>query len=162
MTTELPLALFNSDDGRVRLQLKLADETLWLTQKQLAHLFEKSSKTISEHLNNIYQDAELSPEATIRKFRTVALEGTRDVERLLDHYNLDAVLAVGYRVRSDRGVQFNEHNVLNDTGKVSRDVAKKLAEGEYQKFAEQRRIDNAKVISDFDALVNKTKQLPKK
>ena len=84
------------------------------------------------------------------------------MERLLDHYNLDAVLAVGYRVRSDRGVQFNEHNVLNDTGKVSRDVAKKLAEGEYQKFAEQRRIDNAKVISDFDALVNKTKQLPKK
>ncbi len=331
----LPMAMFASDDGQVRLQLKLIDESLWLTQKQLAVLFEKSPKTISEHINNIYEDAELEPDATIRKFRTVAREGTRDVERLLDHYNLEAVLAVGYRVRSDRGVQFrkwatqvlkeylikgfamdderlkdpgrdvagdyfdellerirdiraserrfyqkitdiyatasdyngkapvsqqffaavqnklhwaihghtaaelvaqradsskqnmglnswtgsrvtkqdvpvaknylsqdelkslnrivtmyldyaenqagkrqtmtmqewagkldaflqfNEHDVLSGVGKVSHDVAKKLAEGEYQKFTEQRRIDNAKVVSDFDALVNKTKHLPK-
>lgn len=104
----LPMALFTSEDGRVRLQLKLEDETLWLTQKQLAELFEKSPKTISEHLNNIYDEGELAPDSTIRKFRTVAREGTRDVERLLDHYNLEAVLAVGYRVRSDRGVQFRK------------------------------------------------------
>jgi hypothetical protein len=106
--THLPMALFTSEDGRVRLQLKLEDETLWLTQKQLAELFEKSPKTISEHLKNIYDEGELAPDSTIRKFRTVAREGTRDVERLLDHYNLEAVLAVGYRVRSDRGVQFRQ------------------------------------------------------
>ena len=68
----------------------------------------KSPKTISEHINNIYDDGELEPESTIRKFRTVAREGTRDVERLLDHYNLEAVLAVGYRVRSSRGTQFRQ------------------------------------------------------
>ena len=106
--TSLPMALFTSQDGRIRLQLKLVDETLWLTQKQLAELFEKSPKTISEHLNNIYDDGELAPDSTIRKFRTVAREGTRDVERLLDHYNLEAMLAVGYRVRSTRGVQFRQ------------------------------------------------------
>lgn len=104
----LPLALFTNESGSVRLEIKLQDETLWLTQKQIAQLFEKSPKTISEHLTNIYDDGELEPDATIRKFRTVALEGTRNVERLLDHYNLDAVLAVGYRVRSNRGVQFRK------------------------------------------------------
>ncbi len=103
-----PMALFTSDDGLVRLQLTLADETLWLTQRQIADLYDKSPKTISEHINNIYDDGELDPSSTIRKLRTVALEGTRDVERLLDHYNLEAVLAVGYRVRSDRGVQFRK------------------------------------------------------
>ena len=104
----LPLALFASADGRTRMEIRLQDETLWLNQRQLSDLYEKSPKTISEHLSNIYDEGELSPEATIRKFRTVALEGKRDVERLLDHYNLEAVLAVGFRVRSDRGTQFRQ------------------------------------------------------
>lgn len=106
--SQQPLALFTSSDGQVRLQLKLVEQSLWLTQRQIAELFEKSPKTISEHIANIYEDGELDPTATIRKFRTVALEGARDVERLLDHYNLEAVLAVGYRVRSNRGTQFRQ------------------------------------------------------
>ena len=104
----LPMEIFTSEDGSIRLQLKLVDDTLWLTQRQIAVLYEKSPKTISEHLVNIYDEGELEPDSTIRKFRTVAREGTRDVERLLDHYNLEAVLAVGYRVRSNRGVQFRQ------------------------------------------------------
>jgi len=334
--TDLPMALFTSEDGQVRLQLKLMDESLWLTQRQLADLYEKSPKTISEHINNIYTDGELEPDSTIRKFRTVAREGMRDVERLLDHYNLETVLAVGYRVRSSRGTQFrqwatqvlkeylikgfamdderlkdpsrdlvadyfdellerirdiraserrfyqkitdiyatasdynakapvsqqffssvqnklhwaihghtaaelvaeradsnkpnmgltswkgtrvtkadtsvaknylnqdelkslnrivtmyldyaesqaekrqsttmqewagkleaflefNDHEVLADAGRVSHDIAKQLAEAEYRKFAEQRQIDSAKTVSDFDALVDKAKELPKK
>ena len=104
----LPMEIFTSEDGSIRLQLKLVDDTLWLTQRQIAELYEKSPKTISEHLVNIYDEGELEPDSTIRKFRTVAREGTRDVERLLDHYNLEAVLAVGYRVRSNRGVQFRQ------------------------------------------------------
>jgi len=104
----LPMEIFTSEDGSIRLQLKVVDDTLWLTQRQMADLFEKSPPTISEHLKNLYEEGELEPEATIRKFRTVAREGTRDVERLLDHYNLDAVLAVGYRVRSNRGMQFRQ------------------------------------------------------
>lgn len=108
-----PLALFTSEDGKVRLRLKLeagegGEPTLWLTQKQLAELYEKSPPTINEHLKNIYTEGELEPDSTIRKFRIVAREGKRDVERLLDHYNLEAVLAVGYRVRSNRGTQFRQ------------------------------------------------------
>lgn len=334
--SQLPLALFTSEDGKVQLQLKLADDTLWLTQRQIAELFEKSPKTISEHITNIYDEGELEPDSTIRKFRTVAREGARDVERLLDHYNLEVVLAVGYRVRSNRGtqfrqwatqvlqeylikgfamdderlkdpsrdisadyfdellerirdiraserrfyqkitdiyatasdynknapisqqffatvqnklhwaihghtaaelvaeradssqpnmgltswsggritkkdvqvaknylredemkglnrivtmyldyaesqaerrqamtmqewatkldafLQFNEHSVLTDAGLVSHAVAKQLAEEQYDKFTEQRRIESAKDVSDFDALVDKAKQLPKK
>lgn len=108
MKQPLPLALFTSEDGKVQLQLKLVDDTLWLTQRQIAELFERSPKTISEHISNIYDEGELEPDSTIRKFRTVAREGSRDVERLLDHYNLEAVLAVGYRVRSNRGTQFRQ------------------------------------------------------
>lgn len=104
----LPMEIFTSEDGSIRLQLKVVDDTLWLTQRQLAELFEKSPPTINEHLKNIYEEGELEPDSTIRKFRTVAREGARDVERLLDHYNLDAVLAVGYRVRSNRGIQFRQ------------------------------------------------------
>lgn len=108
MTPNFPLAMFTSADGKTRLQIRLEDDSLWLTQKQIADLFERSNKTISEHINNIYDEGELEPDSTIRKFRTVALEGTREVERLLDHYNLDAVLSVGYRVRSVRGTQFRK------------------------------------------------------
>ncbi|PHR95027.1 MAG: hydroxyacid dehydrogenase [Oceanobacter sp.] len=108
MAPDSPLAMFTSADGKTRLQIRLQDDSLWLTQKQIADLFERSNKTISEHINNIYGEGELEPDATIRKFRTVALEGTREVERLLDHYNLDAVFSVGYRVRSVRGTQFRK------------------------------------------------------
>ncbi|NQZ11104.1 MAG: virulence RhuM family protein [Algicola sp.] len=108
MPSKIPLALFTSPDGKTSLQIRLQDENLWVTQMQLAQLFDRSKKTISEHISNIYDEGELAPEATIRKFRTVALEGAREVERLLDHYSLDVVLAVGYRVRSSRGTQFRK------------------------------------------------------
>jgi len=108
MAQHSPLAMFTSNDGKTRLQIRMQEDSLWLTQKQIADLFERSNKTISEHINNIYEEGELDPTSTIRKFRTVALEGAREVERLLDHYNLDAVLSVGYRVRSVRGTQFRK------------------------------------------------------
>jgi hypothetical protein len=104
----LPIALFTSEDGETRLHLRLQEGMLWLTQRQIADLYEKSTKTVNEHLVNIYNEGELEETSTIRKFRIVAREGTRDVERLLDHYNLDTVLAVGYRVRSNRGTQFRQ------------------------------------------------------
>jgi hypothetical protein len=108
MTQHQPLAMFTSNDGKTRLQIRMQESSLWLTQKQIAELFERSSPTINEHLRNIYDEGELEPDSTIRKFRIVALEGVREVERLLDHYNLDAVLSVGYRVRSVRGTQFRK------------------------------------------------------
>lgn len=98
--------IFQSDDGHTQLNVTLDGETLWLSQKQLAELFGRAKASISEHIKHIYEDGELSPEATVRLFRTVQAEGERNVERDVEHYNLDMVLAVGYRVRSARGTQF--------------------------------------------------------
>jgi hypothetical protein len=95
-------------DGALNLQVRLDGRTVWLTQRMIAGLYQVSVKTVNEHLVNIYGEQELEPEATIRKFRIVQLEGNRKVTRTLDHYNLDAILAVGYRVRSHRGTQFRQ------------------------------------------------------
>ena len=98
--------LYQTEDGRTRIEVRLAHETIWLPQRMIADLFQVSVKTANEHLVNIYDEGELDPSATIRKFRIVQTEGNREVSRTVDHYNLDAILAVGYRVRSHRGTQF--------------------------------------------------------
>lgn len=100
------LLFYRTEDGENRIQLRLHDGTVWLTQRLLADLYQVSVKTVNEHLNNLYEEGEISPEATIRKFRIVQIEGNRSVSRLVDHYRLEAVLSVGYRVRSKRGVEF--------------------------------------------------------
>ena len=100
------LILYRTEDGLTELQLKSIDGTVWLTQRDIAILFSRDVRTINEHLQNIYEEQECLPEATIRKFRIVQTEGERSVEREIEHYNLDAILAVGYRVKSARGTQF--------------------------------------------------------
>ncbi|MCB2213263.1 virulence RhuM family protein [bacterium] len=95
-------------DGGQRLQVRLDGSTVWLPQRLIAELYQVSVKTVSEHLINIYEDGELDREATIRKFRIVQREGSRDVARNVDHYSLEAILAVGYRVRSARGTAFRQ------------------------------------------------------
>lgn len=102
------IILFQSDDGRAKIQVRLEQDSVWLSQRGMSELYLVSVKTINEHIINIYDEAELAPDSTIRKFRIVQTEGTRKVERLVDHYNLDAILAVGYRVRSQRGTQFRQ------------------------------------------------------
>jgi hypothetical protein len=102
------LILFRSEDALTRIQVRLEGGSVWLTQAQMAELFQVTVKTISEHLQNIYDEGEVEPERTIRKLRIVQVEGERQVRRLVDHYHLDAILAVGYRVRSDRGTQFRQ------------------------------------------------------
>ncbi len=96
------------EDGTTHLQVRLDGDTVWLTQRLIAELFQVSVKTVNEHLSNIYAEGEIDPAATIRKFRIVQSEGSRRVTRMVDHYNLDAILAVGYRVRSPRGTQFRQ------------------------------------------------------
>lgn len=88
------------------IEVRYEDETLWLTQKMMSSLFDVSVPTVNEHLKNIYASGELEQESTIRKFRIVQTEGTRQVNRELDHYNLDAVISVGYRINSIRATQF--------------------------------------------------------
>ena len=102
------IVLYKTEDGRTRIQCRFEGETLWLTQKLISELFQVSVKTVNEHLGNIYSELELAPEATIRNFQIVQTEGSRMVTRNIDHYNLDAILAVGYRVRSSRGTQFRQ------------------------------------------------------
>ena len=98
--------LYPTPDGRARVECRFSGETVWLTQALMAALFDKDVRTINEHLQNLFEEGELDPEATIRKFRIVRREGDREVTRLIEHYSLDAILSVGYRVRSPRGVLF--------------------------------------------------------
>ena len=100
--------LYQTEDGQTRVQVRALDETVWLTQKQLAELFQKTVPTINEHIQNIYEEEELEKGSTIRNFRIVQMEGNRQVEREVDHYNLDVIISVGYRVRSHRGTQFRQ------------------------------------------------------
>jgi hypothetical protein len=102
------IILYQTEDGRTRIQCRFEDETVWLSQALMAELFQKDVRTINEHLVNIFDEGELSREATIRKFRIVRREGAREVAREVEHYNLDAILAVGFRVRSHRGTQFRQ------------------------------------------------------
>ncbi len=105
-STRSEIVFYQEEDGRSRIQVRLDGGTVWLTQRLLAELFEKDVRTINEHIQNIFEEGELEPASTIRKFRIVQAEGRRQVSRLVDHYNLDVILAVGYRVRSHRGTQF--------------------------------------------------------
>ena len=100
------LILYTSEDGLAQVQLRADRGTVWLTQLDMAELFNASKQNVSLHLKNIYQDGELDPAATVKESLTVQTEGAREVRRSVTLYNLDAILAVGYRVRSPRGVQF--------------------------------------------------------
>ena len=105
------IVLYQMEDGASRIQVRLHDGTVWLNQRLMAELYQVAVPTINEHISTIYGDHELYPEATIRKFLIVQTEGGRQVERLLDFYNLDMILAVGYRVRSPRGMHMEIYNI---------------------------------------------------
>lgn len=98
--------LFKTEDESVSVDVLLEDETVWLTQKQMAVLFDKNVMTINEHIKNIYNEGELTENSTIRKFLIVQKEGSREVSREVLSYNLDVIISVGYRVKSLRGTQF--------------------------------------------------------
>jgi hypothetical protein len=99
------ILLYNDTNGKVKIEVIYEDETFWLNQKEMAELFDVSISTINEHLKNIFKSKELDERATIRKFRIVQQEGNREVDREIDFYNLDAIIAVGYRVNSQRATQ---------------------------------------------------------
>jgi hypothetical protein len=102
------LLLYRTEDARTRIEVRLGDGSVWLTQRLMADLYQVTVPTINEHLANAYAEREIEAERTIRKFRIVQIEGAREVRREVDHYNLEAILAVGYRVRSPRGTQFRQ------------------------------------------------------
>ena len=100
------IIIYETQNKDIQLEVQLVNETVWLSQKQMATLFDKDVKTISEHILNIYNEKELDDSATIRKFQIVQKEGSREVTRNIDCYNLDVIISVGYRVHSVRGTQF--------------------------------------------------------
>lgn len=100
------MMLYVGGDGKPRIEVKFQGETVWLTQAQLVELFQSSKANISEHIKNIYDEGELVQSATVRKFRTVRAEGNREVVREIEHYNLDMIISIGYRVKSKVATQF--------------------------------------------------------
>lgn len=102
------IVLYRTEDGRTRIECRFEDESIWLTQALMADLFQVTVPTINEHLKSLVAEGEIDPAATIRKFLIVRREGAREVTREIEHYNLPAILAVGYRVRSARGTQFRQ------------------------------------------------------
>ena len=100
------IIIYQNEQGSLKIDVRLEQDTVWLTQDQMVALFGKAKSTISEHIKNIYTEGELIQESTVRKFRTVRIEGVREVMRDLEYYNLDVIISVGYRVKSLQGTQF--------------------------------------------------------
>lgn len=100
------IILYQTEDGKSRIEVTLCNDTVWLTADQMAELFQRNKSTISRHIKNVFEDGELNLDSTVAFFATVQNEGDRTVERNLAYYNLDMIISVGYRVKSHRGVQF--------------------------------------------------------
>lgn len=110
------LAAFRDGAFELDVAVSATDNTVWLTLDQVSLLFEKDKSTVLRHIKNIFSEHELEKEATVAKYATVQLEGSRSVERLIEYYNLDVIISVGYRVKSKRGIAFSKWatTVLND------------------------------------------------
>lgn len=104
--TQSDMMIFTTDDEQVELSVKLEDETVWLNRQQMALLFDRDIKTIGKHVNNVFKEGELDKSSTVANFATVQIEGGRSVSREIEHYNLDVIISVGYRVKSQKGTQF--------------------------------------------------------
>jgi len=139
------IILYQSGELSEHIEVRLFDETIWLTLNQIAQLFNRDKSVISRHLKNIYQEEELSQESTVAKNATVQIESGRKVQREIDYYNLDAILSVGYRVNSKQGTQFRiwATNVLKDY----------LLKG----YALNQRID--RIENNYENLSNEVKQI---
>jgi len=189
--------VYQAEDGRVKVDVRLENETAWLTQAHMAELFQTTVPNISMHLRNIYAEGELRPEATLQEFLIVRREGERQVTRAVEHYNLDAIISFGtiaknylnepelaalnnlveqyllfaeaqamrrvpmhmrdWIAKLHAFLTVNDRNILTHAGRISHEIARELAEAEYDKFHRQqiRQADQAE--SDFDKAV---KQLP--
>jgi len=100
------IVIYQTEDGQTKIDVRMEDETVWLTQAAMAELFQTTKQNISLHINNAFSEGELLPEATVKEYLTVQTEGERSVKRNVNYYNLDAIISVGYRVKSLRGTQF--------------------------------------------------------
>lgn len=100
------ILLYKSDDGKTRIDVRLHGETVWLSLNQMADLFDRDKSVIAKHIKNVFEEGELAENRTVANFATVQKEGSRSVQREVEHFNLDVIISVGYRVKSRRGTQF--------------------------------------------------------
>ena len=110
------IVIYQTEDGQTQIDVRMENDTVWLTQAQMVELFQTTKQNISLHIGNVYKEGELEQEATVKEYLTVQTEGSRSVNRQVKHYNLDVIISVGYRVKSKRGVQFRQwaNKVLKD------------------------------------------------
>ena len=100
------IIIYTTDDGQVRIEVRLENDNVWLTQNAMAELFDTTKQNISNHIQNIFEEGELEEKATVKESLTVQIEGNRKVQRNVKYYNLDVIISVGYHVKSIRGTQF--------------------------------------------------------
>ena len=110
------IIIYQTDDGQTQIDVRLENETVWLTQAQMVELFQTTKQNVSLHVNNVYKECELEEKSTVKEYLTVQNEGKRSVRRMVKYYNLDVIISVGYRVKSQRGTAFRiwARNVLKD------------------------------------------------
>lgn len=136
------IILYQPDEA-IKLEVRMEDETVWLTQAQIVELFQSSKANISEHIKNIYEQEELEESSTVRDFRTVRQEGKRQVVRNLTYYNLDAIISIGFRVNSKRGIQFRQwaNKVLKEYLLKGYSINRRLSELEKTVALHSEKID---------------------
>ncbi|MEN8139513.1 MAG: RhuM family protein [Bacteroidota bacterium] len=100
------IELYQADSGETKISVKLEDDTVWLSLNQMSDLFQRDKSVVSRHIGNVFKEEELVREATVAKYATVQIEGGREVERAIEYFNLDVIISVGYRIKSQRGTQF--------------------------------------------------------
>ena len=139
MNNKPEIVIYQAQNGLVKIDVLKDSETLWLTQMQMVELFQTSKQNISLHINNIFKEGELSPAATVKEYLTVQNEGGREIKRNVKHYNLDMILAVGYRVKSQAGTQFRQwattvlHEYLQKGFTMNDEFLKNMGGGVYWK-----------------------------
>ena len=106
MENNSELIIYTTEDGMTKVDVTFDNDTVWLSLDQMTTLFQRDKSTISRHIKNVFEEGELSKDSTVAKIATVQMEGSRQVERMIEFYNLDVIISVGYRVKSHRGVQF--------------------------------------------------------
>lgn len=162
--------IYKSEDGSTEIQVKLDNETVWLSLMQLTELFQRDKSVVSRHITNIFKEKELEKSATVANFATVQIEGERSVERSVEYFNLDVIISVGYRIRSQRGTQFriwankilkeylikgysmNEKRLLqqNEQLKQLQESVKLLGNVlNYKSLSEEESVGLLKIISDY-------------
>jgi len=148
--------IFERQKKEKGIQVRFEDGDLWLTQKSIGELFDTTRNNITMHINEIYNSYELNSNSTSKNFLLVQKEGNREVKRNVQYYNLDMVISVGYRVNSDKAIQFRRWatNILKDAGKISHEIACDKALTEFEKF---RIIQDRKFESDFDKFLQESK-----